>query len=114
MNNVGHGSRARLLQDLNALDRDRLDGHAAVERTARAGWSMPDVVDYFHALDDLAEHRVAPTRRPRVQIDVVGEVDVELTRSGMRLVRAREADRAAQVAEPVARFVENRFVVVFC
>ena len=68
----------------------------------RAGWSMPDVVDDFHALDDLAEHRVAPTRRPRVQIDVVGEVDVELSRSGMRLVGACEPDRPAQVAEPVA------------
>ncbi len=53
------------------------------------------------------EHRVAPARRPRVQVDVVGQVDVELARRGMRLGGARERDRAAQIAQAVAGLVDD-------
>ena len=70
MNSVGHGDR-ELAEDLDALDRDRLDGHVAVERAAGPGRAMADVVDDFHALDDLAEHGVAPARRSRIQVEVV-------------------------------------------
>ena len=85
-----------------------LDGHVAVERAAAGRRAMADVVDDFHAFDDLAEHGVTPARGPRVQIDVVGEVDVELARAGVRLVAAREADGAAQIAQAVAGLVEDR------
>jgi hypothetical protein len=100
-------TEARRLENLDALDRDRLDRHAAVERAARARGAVADVVDYLHAFDDLAENGVAPASRPRIQVDVVGQVDVELTRSRMRLVGARKTDRAAQVAQAVARFVDD-------
>src|SRR5688572_6670742 len=96
-----------LLEELDALDDDRLDGDVGSEWPAAARRPVADVVDDFHSFDDFAEHGVAPARRPRVQVDVVGEIDVELARAGMRIVGAREADRAAQIAQAVARFVDD-------
>src|SRR5690606_13556481 len=99
---------ARLLGDeRDALDDDRLDREVARERAAGAGRDVPDLVHDLHALDDLAEYRVAPASRTRVQVEVVVQVDIELTRRGVRLVRACHADRAAQVAQPVAGLVRH-------
>src|SRR5262245_5691699 len=93
--------------EIDMLDDYWLDRNVAIERPATGGRAVADVVDDFHSLDDLAEHGVTPASRPRVQVHVVGEVDVELTRARMRVVGAREADRAAQITEAVAGFVDD-------
>src|SRR5688572_27582111 len=98
-----------LLDELDALDDDWLDGNAAIERPATRRRAVADVVDDLHSLGDLAEHGVTPARRPRIQVDVVGEVDVELARPRVRIVAAREADAAAQVAQAIAGFVDDVF-----
>src|SRR5262249_3333303 len=107
MNSVVTAIRG-LLKELDRLDRDRLDRHVLAERAGGAGWAMADLVDDAHpvvlflVVDDLAEHRITPARGPRVQIDIVREVDIELARARVRIVGAREPDGAAQVAEAVA------------
>ena len=70
--------------------------------------AMTYLVDDFHALDDGAENRIAPTCWPRIEIEIVGQVDIELARAGVRFVGAREADCSAQIAQAVAGFVDDR------
>src|SRR5690606_5376568 len=77
------------------------------ERAAWAGRPVADLVDDVHAFDDGAEDGVAPARRPGVEVQVVGKVNVKLARRRVRLVRARHADRAAEVAQAVAGLVHD-------
>src|SRR5690606_42062881 len=84
-----------------------LDGDGTLERAAGARWTVADLVDDLHAFDDGAEDRVAPARRPRIEIEVVVQVDVELARRRVRIVRAGHPDRSAEVAQAVAGFVHD-------
>ena len=82
--------RTRLDRD-GLLDHDVLDRHVVVEALA-AGLHGLDLVDHVVAVDDLAEHRVAPAlRRGRgvVEEAVVGDVDEELRGRRMRRAGAR-------------------------
>ena len=56
-----------------------------------AGRHRADAVDDIHALDDLAEDRVTPARRHRIQVRIVGDVNVELRScpNAARSLRAR-------------------------
>src|SRR5262245_2448151 len=94
-------------QEFHPLDDYGVDRHAAVERRMGAGGPRTDRIDYLQALDDLAEHRVTPARGTRIEIDVVGEVHVELARARVRLGAARESYRAAEVAQAVAGLVHD-------
>src|SRR2546427_7333037 len=76
-----------LLRDLRLLDDDVLDRNVGVS-PAVAGLDPLDFVDDVLALDDLAEHAVAPALgagRRVIQEVVVLEVDEELARGRMRL-----------------------------
>src|SRR5256712_12470797 len=80
-----------LLRDLRLLDDDVLDRNVGVSPAA-AGLDPLDLVDDVLALDDLAEHAVAPTLgagRRVIQEVIVLEVDEELARRRMRVGGAR-------------------------
>src|SRR5262245_16121913 len=88
-------------QLLDLLDDHGVGRDASVEGSAGAGGPVADLVDHLHALDHLAEHRIPPARRARIEVEVVVEVDVELARAGVRLGAAGESHGAAQVAQAV-------------
>ena len=55
----------------------------------------------FHAFHDAAEHGIAPAAGLRIERGVVREVDIELRVAAVRIGRARQADRAAPVRQPL-------------
>src|SRR5665213_2854588 len=73
------------------FDDDRRQGHVA-----GAGGHGADLVDHVHALDDLAEDRVAVAvaRLRLVQEVIVLDVDEELRGCGIGIVRPRHGDGA--------------------
>src|SRR2546427_8439492 len=96
-----------LLRDLRLLDDDVLDRNVGVSPAA-AGLDPLDLVDDVLALDDLAEHAVAPTLgagRRVIQEVIVLEVDEELARGRMRVGGPRHGYGVAIVLEAVAGLV---------
>src|SRR6266704_1835944 len=96
-----------LLRDLRLLDDDVLDRNVGVSPAA-AGLYPLDLVDDVLALDDLAEHAVAPALgagRRVIQEVVVLEVDEELARGRMRLGGPRHGYGVAVVLQAVAGLV---------
>src|SRR5574343_1656734 len=75
--------------DFDVLNDDRGGWHVFVIAKV-AGWHLGDLVDDVHALNDLAEHGVAPGatvgRRTVVEEGVVLQVDEELDTGGMRIL----------------------------
>ncbi len=95
-----------------ADDACRFDGDRPQRRVLRewpelAGGFARDLVDRVHALDHATEHRVAPTRRARIECVVVDHVDVELRGAAVRIVRACHCDGAATIAESVTCLVRH-------
>src|SRR6266849_3312642 len=96
-----------LLRDLRLLDDDVLDRNVGVSPAA-AGLYPLDFVDDVLALDDLAEHAIAPALGAgrRVIQDVVAlDVDEELARGRMRLGGPRHGYGIALVLQAVAGLV---------
>src|SRR6266850_1917239 len=92
-----------LLRDLRLLDDDVLDRNVGVSAAA-AGLYPLDFVDDVLALDDLAEHAIAPTLRVRrrvIEKIVVLDVDEKLAGGRMRFGRPRHGDGIALVLEAV-------------
>src|SRR5260370_35507214 len=88
-----------LLRDLRLLDDDVLDRNVGVSPAAAGPYPL-DFVDDVLALDDLAEHAIAPSLgagRRVIQEVVVLDVDEELARGRMRLRRPRHGNGAAVV-----------------
>src|SRR6266853_2330227 len=103
MKRTGNGS----LNHFHALDDHVLYGHVGVA-PALAGLDLFDRVDDVLALDDLAEHAVAPTlgvRRRVIEKIVVLDADENLARGRMRFGGPRHGDRIAFVLETVVGFV---------
>src|SRR5829696_8197589 len=103
----GGGARAH---HARLADHDGIDGNVLVEplRGRRHG---DDGVDHLHALDDLAEHGVAPALRGlalEVEGRVVGHVDEELGRGAVRVRGAGHGEGAAVVGDAVVRLVLDR------
>src|SRR5882672_1144360 len=95
------------LDDFRPLDDHILDGHVGVAR-AFAGLDLFDLVDDVLALDDLAEHAVAPAlgvRRRVIEKIVVLDADEKLARGRMRFGGPRHGDRIALVLEAVVGLV---------
>src|SRR5213592_1649788 len=96
-----------LLRDLRLLDDDVLDRNVGMSPAA-AGLYPLDLVDDFLALDDLAEHAVAPALgagRRVIEEVVVLDVDEELARGRMRLGGPRHGYGIAIILEAVAGLV---------
>src|SRR6266705_5490161 len=96
-----------LLRDLRLLDDDVLDRNVGVS-PAVAGLYPLDLVDDVLALDDLAEHAVAPALgagRRVIQEVIVLDVDEKLTRGRVRLGGSRHRDGIAIVLQAVAGLV---------
>src|SRR2546426_9304459 len=96
-----------LLRDLRLLDDDVLDRNVGVSPAA-AGLDPLDLVDDVLALDDLAEHAVAPSLgagRRVIQEVVVLDVDEKLARGRMRLGGPRHGYGIAIVLQAVAGLV---------
>src|SRR5437773_5817049 len=96
-----------LLRDLRLLDDDVLDRNVGMSPAA-AGLYPLDLVDDFLALDDLAEHAVAPALRAGrrvIEEVVVLDVDEELTRGRMWVGSPSHGDGIAIVLQAVAGLV---------
>src|SRR5712692_7521122 len=96
-----------LLRDLRLLDDDVLDRNVGVSPAA-AGLDPLDFVDNVLALDDLAEHAVAPSLGAGcrvIQEVIVLEVDEKLARGRMRLGSPRHGYGIAFILEAVAGLV---------
>src|ERR1700722_12445733 len=68
---------------LDFLYQDRLQGRILLEGSPGSGRYGRDFVDHVHSLDDLAENRVTPSGRARIERRIVGEIHVERRGSGM-------------------------------
>src|SRR5664279_2028211 len=93
-----------------AWDRHVIEWNVGVP-AAVARAHLLDLVDDLAALDDLAEHRVAPPLlRFRLEVEelVVASVDEELGGSGMRRRSAGHGHRVVHVSEPVRGLVLDR------
>src|SRR5256885_16659467 len=91
------------LDDFRPLDDHVLDGHVRVAAAA-AGLYPLDFVDDVLALDDLAEHAVAPALgagRRVIEEVVVLDVDEELARGRMRVGSPRHGDGIPIVLQAV-------------
>ena len=91
---------------------DVLDRHVVVAALA-AGLHLLDRVDDLAAVDDLAEHRVAPAlRRLGLEVEeaVVGGVDEELRGRRVRVGGARHRQRVVLVLQAVVGLVLDRRV----
>src|SRR4029078_10207218 len=75
-----------------------------------AGGRNVDAIHDFHAFHHAAEHRISPAGGQRIQIAVVGDVDVELAVTGVRARGASEPDGTAQVLQAIAGLVGNGFL----
>src|SRR5229473_1342662 len=96
-----------LRRDLRLLDDDVLDRNVGVSPAAAGPYPL-DFVDDVLALDDLAEHAIAPSLgagRRVIQEVVVLDVDEELARGRMRLGGPRHGDGVAVVLQAVAGLV---------
>src|SRR5260370_5923098 len=96
-----------LLRDLRLLDDDVLDRNVGVSPAAAGPYPL-DFVDDVLALDDLAEHAIAPSLgagRRVIQKVVVLDVDEELARGRMRLGGPPHGDCVAVVLQAVAGLV---------
>src|SRR5712672_3221811 len=96
-----------LLRDLRLLDDDVLDRNVGVSPAA-AGLYPLDFVDDVLALDDLAEHAVAPALgagRRVIEEVVVLDVDEKLARGRMRVGSPRHGDGIAIVLQAVASLI---------
>src|SRR5712691_1054124 len=100
-----------ILRDIRLLD-DVVLARTVGVPPAAAGLHPLDLVDDVLALDDLAEHAVAPTLgagRGVIQEVVVLEVDEELARGRMRLGGPRHGYGIAIVLQAVAGLVLDGF-----
>src|SRR5256885_5502331 len=100
------------LDDFRPLDDHVLDGHVRMS-SAAAGLYPLDFVDDVLALDDLAEHAVAPALgagRRVIEEVVVLDVDEELTRGRMRVGSPCHGDRIAIVLQAVFGLVLDGFL----
>src|SRR5260221_235180 len=107
------GSRARRGRtggaaafDLGRGDQHRRDGNVVVGAPAR-GLHRRDLVDHLHPLDHLAEDGVAGAANPEIQGGVVLEVDEELRRRAVGVVRAGHGHRSPAVADAVPGLVAD-------
>ena len=76
------GSRCRAVslfaKHVDALDDDIFHRNVAFELCVGAGSDVADFIDDFHAFDHRAEYRISPAGWPRVQVQIVDEIDVKL------------------------------------
>src|SRR5690606_27696906 len=98
---------ASLFNDGGFLDDDVFGGNILME-AAVAGLHALDLVDRFGAFHNLAEHGVAPAVAGGggvIEEVVVGHVDEELRRRGVRVGRARHGNGVTIVLEAVVSFI---------
>src|SRR6202043_3760686 len=86
----------------NLLDDDGLQRRIGLERAHAPGRYRADAIDDIHALDDVPEDGVTPAGRDRVEVRIVGDVDVELRVARVRAVTAGKSDGAALVLQTTA------------
>src|SRR6185436_18740014 len=99
------------------FDHHGLLRHVAAEGPARAGRRLRDLGHHVHAVDHLAEHRVAPAVLAGIVEEVVVlDVDEELRARRVRVAGARHGDGADVVFQAVLRLVldglARRFLAV--
>ena len=81
-----------------------------------AGFHQLDLVDHLHATADGTEHAVAPTLHRLVlviQIVVIGHVDEELRRCGVRVAGAGHRQGTNLVGQAVVGFVLDSLAGIF-
>src|SRR5262245_41328130 len=92
-------------QFFDLLDDHGLQWHVLVERSAGASGAEADLVHDHHAFDDLAEDRVTPAARLRIQCWVIAQIYIELGIGAVWIAGASDADSATPIRQPVARFI---------
>src|SRR4051812_9401248 len=114
------GTTSRLLlgaDHRHGLDHHGLLRHVAAEGAARAGRRLGDLGHHVHAVDYLAEDRIAPAVLAGIVEEVVAlDVDEELRACRVRIAGARHSDGSDVVLQAVLRLVldrlRRRFLVV--
>src|SRR4029077_14524753 len=92
---------------LDSLDHHGLQRCIFFEWPPRAGRYIADLIDHVHALNDLAEDRVAPTCLVGVESLVVIQIHVELSVAAVRILAPRHAHGAALIGQAVARLIDH-------
>ena len=102
--------RTVLLRFLGALDEDVLLRHVLMHAAVAGGYVF-DTIDHVGTRDDTAENTIAPAvgvARAVIEKVIIGDVDEELRRRGVRIVGSRHRDGVTLVLEPVSGFILDR------
>src|ERR1700723_1286077 len=75
---------------LDSLDHHRLH-RGVLEHPMRGRRDIADLIDHIHALNDLAEDRIAPARLIGIEGLIVVQVHIELNVAAVRLLAAGHA-----------------------